>query len=140
MTATWWGKLAPQGTVARDPERTDDPGTGDEDPARGSHDGRVAQRVLAQSSIGLTAVVPADTNELMARCRWGQYTREDEPQDDGTTARVWQRRPIDLTVSIPMYEGSIDPIPVNDDGVVLRGRIAPAANRELLLGDGVLVQ
>ncbi|MCY4110141.1 MAG: hypothetical protein OXG11_14085, partial [Chloroflexi bacterium] len=68
------GKLAPQGTVARDPERTDDPGTGDEDPARGSHDGRVAQRVLAQSSIGLTAVVSADTNELMARCRWGQYT------------------------------------------------------------------
>ena len=127
------GKLAPQGTVARDPERTDDPGTGDEDPARGSHDGRVAQRVLAQSSIGLTAVVSADTNELVARCRWGQYTREEEPQEDGTTARVWQRRPIDLTVSIPMQEGSIDPIPVNDDGVVLRGRIAPAANQELLL-------
>ncbi|MCY4110140.1 MAG: hypothetical protein OXG11_14080, partial [Chloroflexi bacterium] len=52
---------------------------------------------------------------------------------DGTTSRMWRRRPIDLTVSIPMQEGSIDPIPVNDAGVVLRGRIAPAANQELLL-------
>lgn len=51
------GKLAPAGTVARDPERTDDPGTGDEDPARGSHDGQVAQRVLGsnppRSRVGL---------------------------------------------------------------------------------------
>ena len=82
------GKLAPVGTVARDPERTDDPGTGDEDPAMGSHDGQVAQRVLAQSSMGLTAVVPADTEELIAQCRWGSYSRQDEPHPDGSSARV----------------------------------------------------
>ncbi len=127
------GKLAPVGTVARDPERSDDPGTGDEDPARGSHDGQVAQRVMAQSSVGLTAVVSADTKELRARCRWGQYIRQDEAQADGTTARVWQREPIDLTVSIPMQEGSIGLIPVNDAGVVVRGRIAHDTKRELLL-------
>ena len=40
----------------------------------------------------------------------GQYTREGELRDDGTAARVWQRRPIDLTASIPIQEGSIDPI------------------------------
>ena len=127
------GKLAPAGTVARDPERTDDPGTGDEDPARGSHDGQVAQRVLAQSSMGLTAVVPADTDELVARCRWGSYSRQDEPHPDGSNARVWQRRQIDLTVAIPIREGDIDPLPVNDEGVVVRGRATRAKTGSLLL-------
>lgn len=127
------GKLAPAGTVARDPERTDDPGTGDEDPARGSHDGQVAQRVLAQASMGLTAVVPADTDELVARCRWGSYSRQDEPHPDGSSARVWQRQQIDLAVTIAVEEGEIGPLPVNDEGVVLRGRVTAAASGSLLL-------
>ncbi|MCY4256865.1 MAG: DISARM system helicase DrmA [bacterium] len=131
------GKLAPVGTVVRDPERTDDPGTGDEDPAQGSHDGQVAQRVMARSSVGLTAVVSASTAQLLARCRWGQYTRQVEAHADGTTARVWQREPIDLEVSIslqvPEQEDAIGPLPVQEAGVVLRGRVASAAGGELLI-------
>ena len=126
------GKLAPAGTVSRDPERSDDPGTSDNDPEQGSYDGPIAQRVLAQSSFGITVVVPSNTKTLIATCRWGAYTREDEPHDDGTNARVWQRRQFNEIVMIPIQEGSIGPLPV-DGKVVLRGQAISTAEGDRLL-------
>src|SRR5437868_14660696 len=52
------GMLAPKGTVAADPERDDE--IGPEDGVGGGQsvrDGRIAKRILAQSSLGLTVVV-----------------------------------------------------------------------------------
>ena len=124
------GMLAPAGTVIRDPERTDDPGTGDEDPTSGSHDGRVAQRALARSSIGLTTAVAADVDRLVARCRWGAYEKVTDP---GTGARIWQRTQVDRTVALTLRDGSIGPVPVNELGVVLRGRVTRAEHGSLRL-------
>lgn len=114
------GMLAPAGTVVRDPERTDDPGTGDEDPTSGSHDGRVAQRALARSSIGLTTAVATDVERLVVRCRWGAYEKVTDPD---TGARIWKRSQFDRAVDLVLRDGSIAPVSVNDLGVVLRGRV-----------------
>lgn len=131
---TWWppgrvrdrylvGMLAPKGAVAADAERDDDSGREDGDAEPEAQGDRVAQRVSAQSSVGLTAVVDADSDVLIARCRWGRYVRGFEDHSDGSRASVWRREPQDLTVRIGLSEGEFGPLPVNNEGVVLRGRI-----------------
>src|SRR5262245_40537615 len=63
------GMLAPKGTIASDPERDDDVGPEEgDDHTGGVQDGRVAEMVMAQSSIGLSAVVDATFSSLVARC------------------------------------------------------------------------
>lgn len=132
---TWWppgrvrdrylvGMLAPKGAVAADAERNDDAGREDGDAEPEAQGDRIAQRVLAQSSMGLTAVVDAGCDVLLARCRWGQYVREFEDHPDGSRAAVWRREPQNVEVRIGLKEGEFGPLPVNADGVVLRGRIA----------------
>ncbi len=127
------GALAPKGAVAGNAERRDEASQEDyegEPPIEGD---RVAQRVLAQSSIGLTAVVEADTRVLLARCRWGRYTRRFEDHPDGSRAAVWQREPQDVTVPVEVQEGEFGPLAVNGDGVVLRGRITAAGSGAWLI-------
>jgi hypothetical protein len=115
--------LAPKGTVAGDPERDDDVGPEEgDDAAGGVQDGRAPGIVMAQSSMGLSVVVNGSVDRLDARCRWGQYLREFEDQDDGSRASVWVRHRQDLTVELPLREGEFGPIPANGEGVVLRGR------------------
>ena len=88
------GMLAPKGTVAADPERDDDVGPEEgDDTGGGVQDGRIPRMVMAQSSMGLSVVVDGAVNRLVARCRWGQYLREFEDQDDGSRAAVWVRHP-----------------------------------------------
>lgn len=114
------GMLAPRGTVAGDPERDDDAGPEDGDDVE---DRRAAGLVLAQSSIGLSVVVDCRCATLTARCRWGRYVRVFEEQPDGSRASVWQREPQDVDVPLPLLEGEWGPLPVNGEGVVLRGRV-----------------
>lgn len=116
------GMLAPKGTIAGDPERDDDVGPEEGDVGSGVQDGRTQGMVMAQSSIGLSVVVEASASTLSARCQWGWYQREFEEQPDGSRAGVWHREPQDLTVAVPLSEGEFGPIPVNGEGVVLRGR------------------
>lgn len=117
------GMLAPAGTNANnDPERNDDIGQEDGSPDTGLQDGRIAQPMLWPSSIGLTTVVQSDATELVARCRWGRYSRQFEDQPDGSRASVWQRQPQDYSVPIKISEGLIEPVDVNGEGVMLRGR------------------
>ena len=118
--------LAPKGTIAGDPERDDDVGPEEGDVASGVQDGRTQGVVMAQSSIGLSVVVETVATALNARCRWGLYLREFEEQPDGSRAAVWHRDPQDLTVAVPLTEGEFGPIPVNGEGVVLRGRATRA--------------
>jgi hypothetical protein len=118
------GMLAPKGTVAGDPERDDDVGPEEGDEAGGGiQDGRVPGLVMARSSMGLSVVVDESVDRLVARCRWGQYLREFEEQDDGSRASVWVRHPQDISVELPLVEGELGPVPVNAEGVVLRGRM-----------------
>ena len=130
------GMLAPQGTVAVDPERDDDVGPEeDDDPASGGiQDGRSPRPVLAQSSMGLSVVVDGSVDRLTARCSWGQYKRAFEEHDDGSRAGVWVRSPQHFDVVLALEEGEFTPVPVNGEGVVLRGRCARAPD-----GDSWLV-
>ncbi len=119
------GMLAPKGTVAVDPERDDDigPEEGDEAAAGGVQDGRSPRLVMAQSSMGLSAVVDASADRLTARCRWGQYLREFQTQDDGSRASVWVRKPQEVDLDLDLKDGEFEPLAVNHEGIVLRGRI-----------------
>ena len=116
------GMLAPMGTVATDPERTDDAGPEESDGDGGPQNDRNARPVLAQSSIGLSVVVDTPVETLVAQCRWGQYLREFRTQDDGYRAAVWVRTPQRVDVAVPMREGEFGPLHVNGEGIVLRGR------------------
>ena len=118
------GMLTPQGTVAVDPERDDDvgPEEGDDAASGGIQDGRNPRPVLAQSSMGLSAVVDGSVNRLTVRCRWGQYDREFEDQDDGSRASVWVRTPRQVEVDLALDGSEFRPLLVNDEGIVLQGR------------------
>ena len=119
------GMLAPQGTVAVDPGRDDDigPEEGDDAASGGIQDGRSARPVLAQSSIGLSVVVDGPVDRLIARCSWGQYDREFEDQGDGSRASVWVRTPRQVEVELALGGSEFGPLPVDGEGIVLRGRI-----------------
>ncbi|MYH72953.1 MAG: helicase [Acidimicrobiia bacterium] len=118
------GMLAPKGTVASDPERDDDVGPEEGDQAGGGvQDGRTPRVALAQSSMGLSVVADESVDRLIARCQWGQYLREFEGQEDGSRAAVWVRHPKQFEIDVPLRAGEFDPLPVNGEGVFLRGRI-----------------
>ena len=118
------GMLAPKGTVAADPERDDDVGPEEgDDTGGGVQDGRIPRMVMAQSSMGLSVVVDGAVDRLVARCRWGQYLREFEDQDDGSRAAVWVRHPQEVGVVVPLADGEFGPLPVNGEEIVLRGRV-----------------
>ena len=118
------GMLAPKGTVAVDPERDDDvgPEEGDDTNIGGVQDGRSPRMVLAQSSMGLSVVVDASVESLVARCCWGQYDKESRQHDDGSRSSVWVRRPVQIDVTVALAEGEFGPVDVDGEGVVLRGR------------------
>ena len=118
------GMLAPKGSVASDPERDDDVGPEEgDDVGGGVQDGRSPRLVMAQSSMGLSVVVDGAADELVAHCRWGQYLRAFENQDDGSRAGVWVRHPREASIAFPLTDGEFGPLPVNQEGVVLRGRV-----------------
>ena len=123
------GMLAPKGTVAVDPERDDDvgPEEGDDVSAGGVQDGRSPRMVLAQSSMGLSVVVDAAVERLVARCRWGQYDREFRDHSDGSRSSVWVRSPEQADVSVTLAEGEFGPLDVDGEGIVLRGRATRSA-------------
>lgn len=121
------GMLATKGTVAADPERDDEAGPEEGDDFGNSlQDNRSPRLVMAQSSMGLSVVVDASADRLIARCRWGQYLREFHSQDDGSRASVWVRHPQDKDVVVELSAGEFGPLPVNGEGVVLRGRVTPS--------------
>ena len=118
------GLLAPRGTVAADPERDDDVGPEEgDDTGGGVTDGRISSLVMARSSMGLSVVVDGTVDRLVVRCRWGQYLREFEDQPDGSRAPVWVRYPREADVVVAVVGGEFGPLPVNGEGVVLRGRV-----------------
>lgn len=128
------GMLAPKGTLASEPERDDDVGPEEGDDAIGGvQDGRTPGLVMAQSSMGLSVVVEPSVKQLAARCSWGKYVRAFEENDDGTRAAVWRREPQAVPVPVSLVPGEFGPLPVNGEGVVLRGRVTAAGAGPLLV-------
>ena len=79
---------------------------------------------MAQSSMGLSVVVDGSVDRLVAHCRWGQYLKEFENHDDGSRAAVWVRYPRSADIVLSLAEGEFGPLPVNGEGVMLRGRVS----------------
>ena len=53
----------------------------------------------------------------------GQYLREFQDQPDGSRAPVWVRHPQEVDIVVPLVGGEFGPLPVNSEGIVLRGRV-----------------
>jgi len=85
-------------------------------------------QAMLPSSLGLTFSVAADTPALTITARWGQYRRvrtEQLRDDQGQPKLVWQRRPVEGVVTIPLAPGKLGPWypdPENE-GVFVEGRV-----------------
>ena len=127
------GMLAPAGTLALDPERSDGAAVnGDTAPVEDSSldDATAAQPNLFPSSFGFTCVVAPGTDELLVEATWGRYSKERrESESDEASQLVWQRRPAGGTATIRLADGDIGPLSVTAEqpDVVVRGRAGPTA-------------
>jgi hypothetical protein len=144
------GMLAPQDTIALDPERTDRAGadSGDTAEEAAADDAVSATRSLFPSSVGLSFAVDGSITQLTVTANWGRYLKEtrepelvepaateqsDKGAADGTApatasphrpSRVWQRYPAGGSVPLDLVDGELGPVSIDDEqrDVVVRGR------------------
>lgn len=130
------GTLAPLGTSAIDPERSDSEEAVEGDDSLGSGDGDATAggRSMFPSSAGFTSVVGADVDRLMVKAAWGTY-RKVAPAAEGSAAgTVWQRSPSGGEVSIPLKPGQIGPFVPDPErpAVIIRGQVTDRGSSRLL--------
>ncbi|WP_322513566.1 DISARM system helicase DrmA [Chloroflexus sp.] len=111
--SAWYvtGFLIPSGTPAAqtaDPDEDDDfavaaAASGLEPEANDER--RAARKGSFPSSIGLTFLVDADTREVEATFRWGDYRLVAAPEAGGQATQVWQREPRAETVTVALHGG-----------------------------------
>jgi hypothetical protein len=65
---------------------------------------KAARKAYFPSSMGLSFLVPAETQALTVTVRWGDYTRAEIEDDTGETTRVWQRHPREVTAELPLKD------------------------------------
>ena len=70
-----------------------------------SEERKAAKRGWFPSSIGLSFLVPAEAERLVATVRWGDYAQETAEAADGGTERVWRRTPRRVEVEAPLGGG-----------------------------------
>jgi len=122
------GMLAPAGTVALDPARTEG-GTGVEglaEPGEVADSAEVAKATFFPSSLGLTFAVDGSVNSLRMTASWGRYTKErSEAPESGTGPTVWCREPAGGTIEVALVDGDIParPVSASQPEVVVRGQI-----------------
>ena len=108
--SNWYltGFLIPSGT---DPERSadaDEDDDLDETPASGglaeesAEERRAAKKGFFPSSMGLSFLVAREADALAVIVRWGDYERAEAEDSDGKTVQVWQRRPNERTIRVPL--------------------------------------
>ena len=108
--SNWYltGFLIPSGT---DPERSadaDEDDDLDETPASGglaeesAEERRAAKKGFFPSSMGLSFLVAREADALAVIVRWGDYERAEAEDADGKTVQVWQRRPNERTIRVPL--------------------------------------
>ncbi len=75
-----------------------------------NEDRKAAKKGFFPSSIGLSFLVPKETRALAVLVRWGDYTKSEIPGEDGKPMTVWQRKPHEESLEVPLSSKSGDPI------------------------------
>ena len=83
-----------------------------------AEDAKAAKPTFFPSSMGLSFLVPADTKSLEVLVRWGDYEDVDggRSDDDSGDPPVWQRRPQERTVLLPLGPSHVEPVPDSGTG------------------------
>jgi hypothetical protein len=76
---------------------------------------RAAKKSFFPSSMGLSFLVPKATRSLEVTVRWGDYAQAKLESADGKLASVWQRKPCEAPVAVPLT-GIGDPVVYDVDG------------------------
>jgi hypothetical protein len=124
------GMLAPKGSEIAGGELDElATGEGDEGEEGAPESGVPAGNTYFPSSMGLSFVVAAETNEIVVEAEWGQYLRVKsavQTNKDGTPANVWKRQPIIApAITLPLIDGNIAIRPLHPEHqiVLLQGRM-----------------
>jgi hypothetical protein len=106
--SNWYltGFLIPSGTPVEqsaDVDEDDDLGVTPDDaglPEENSDDGKAAKKGFFPSSMGLSFLVPPETQRLSVTVRWGDYALDKVEDGDGKTSVVWRRCPHNQVVEL----------------------------------------
>jgi len=120
------GMLAPAGTLALDPARTERTGVeGLAEPGEVSDGVDPAKATFFPSSVGFTFAADSSVSSLRVMASWGRYTKErSEVPESGTGPTVWCRNPAGGSIEVALAEGDLAARPVSAEQpeVVVRGR------------------
>lgn len=133
--SNWYltGFLTPSGTPPENSADMDEDDEIDEVPgAAGLAEESMEEREAAKkgffpSSMGLSFLVAADTDELVVTVRWGDYARGEIEGREGAKVPVWQRRPEQQTVPVTLTRSGDHPVP-RSGGLSLHLAVKPSAN------------
>ena len=104
-------------------------GDGDEGEEGAIESGVPAGSTYFPSSMGLSFVVAAETEEVVVEADWGQYLKiksTAQQKKDGSPANVWKRNPVIApALALPLKNGGIAPRVLHPDHplVILQGRM-----------------
>lgn len=76
------------------------------------------------SSMGLSFAVPGDVDVLAVTAGWGQYTKQELPEEDGKKRRAWTREPVSHEREIRLDGEYRIPLTGTDEG----GCCSPSAS------------
>ncbi len=129
------GMLAPKGSEIAGGELDElAAGDGDEGEEGAPESGVPAGSTYFPSSMGLSFVVAAETQEMVVEAEWGQYLRlksATQVNKDGNPANVWKRRPVIAPpLTLTPKDGHLKPIVLHQDHplVQLQGRMRLTAD------------
>jgi hypothetical protein len=81
------------------------------DAGEGDEEKQTPSRRFFPSSIGLSVLVPGDTEFLQVTVSWGDYERAEDPDDPQKQRVIWVRKPCREVLSVVPTERSIHQVP-----------------------------
>ena len=93
-------------------------------PEESAEERKAAKRSLFPSSMGLSFLVPEETNALAVTVRWGDYEHEarkagDQTGDEPSEPSVWRRLARERTLQVDLAKPGDYPVPDSGSGLVL---------------------
>ena len=76
-----------------------------------SEERKAAKRGFFPSSMGLSFLVAKQAQALNVTVRWGDYEQAETEGGDGKPLSVWQRRPQERTMQVPIVQGGKPSVP-----------------------------
>jgi hypothetical protein len=137
--SNWYltGFLIPVATPpekAADQDQEDDADTAEPGglPGESTEDRKPAKKAYFPSSLGLSFLVGAEAKSLSVTVQWGDYEQGSVEAEGGKPQAVWQRRPGQATVAVPLSGAlGIKKYPVPDS----RGLVLHAVERRVSTED-----